>query len=183
MGRDELTLEDQLVEHRMMLGYYSGGYWNETRTHFGALGATPVLERSFQGIDLVAFDTNWGAVVHTTVGFGYPPPGSGRPKFEFVALADHADERIFNALIALTELAEESRRPVLPYHKVMFLETPEGLPSRYFLLDGGMFGFGYDSQRVIVVPVTNEEYDRFVVRDEAVEGDRVQALGGCRRKI
>lgn len=171
-----LSPEDQLVEHQMMLGYYRDGYWNETQSHFGALDAAPVLERSVHGIDLLAFRTTGGAVVHTTVGFGYPPPGSTRPKLEFLAVAEHADERIFNALIALTELASEATQPVQPYHKVSFRETPQGLPSRYFLLDGGMFEFGYDSRRIILVPVTSDEYDRFVVRDEAAEGDRMQAL-------
>lgn len=165
---------DELLEHRIMFGYYRDGYWNETRAHFGAPTAELLIGRRVGDVELVAFETP-GGVVHTTVGLGWPPPGSRRPPVEIVAIANAADERIFEVLLAIGELAEDARpdRPLRTYHAIRFLE-PRGLPPHYFVLDGGLFGLGYDAQRLIVVPVTDDEYGRFEERDEAV--DQVQTL-------
>lgn len=155
------------TEHSLMLGHYKPGYFEQTCLWFEGRFVEPEhVVQLENGNDVCAFaraDSTW---ITTTVGFGYPPPDSAGARIEWVALSTTAPERIMRELAVMATVFWTASPPLEPFHEVRF----EGETNGYFMLDGGRFEFGWNSQRLIVVPVSKQEYDRLEPRGELEPG-------------
>ena len=150
-------------EYASMLAQYRGGYFNETTDAFGAVFDEPAEVFGLENVDVIAGPIEGGQLLYTTVGFGVNPPDFEYPPFELVAVTDALRDGVAETLFEIGFAARGADDPIAPYHKFRFEDESGG----FFFLDGGVFGAGWNVQRLIAVPVTNDEYDRFIPRDSA----------------
>ena len=139
---------------------------------------------TFSDVAAIALDD--GSFAYTTVGLGAPEMGNGHG-FEFVAFADSLDRDVGDTLLAIGFGAERDPVPLAPYHRYAFSgESDDGLPTRFFLLDGGSGPEGYDVHRIVVVPIPLSLYQQYTVgvpETETPQAIRILGLGEGRPVI
>jgi hypothetical protein len=172
MDVPDVEASEEVLRHSSMLDMYKPGYFADLVEVLFGEHVDPIDVRRFQhGIDVLCLKGP-GRFVYTTVGFGVCRPGTDYPPVEMLAISDQPYDHVPSNLADIGA-AHRGDDPLEPYHKLSF-DDDDVPPNRFFLLDAGRFEHGWNVQRILVVPVSDAEYQAMRPRGELADGQMPQ---------